>query len=127
MESVTQYLPGFDEWQKRPKFGWREGTYIYSRAGSELVVPEGSMGRRAVDEFDENIGYYSTREIVGSLESEELLDLIKNDPRICGTCALDSNGDPVCTDGPVFSNERLSKISEFGVYHHDSTRVRKKF
>lgn len=80
LEVVKQCFPSFDEWQYRPKLGWAEGTYIYSRPGSELVIPEGSVGRRAVDEFDEDLGHYATTEIVGSLESEELLELIKKDP-----------------------------------------------
>lgn len=33
---------------------------------------------------------------------------------ICGTCALDPTGDLVCLDGPVFSGEKLSEVSDFG-------------
>ncbi len=46
---------------------------------------------------------------------------------ICGSCALDPSGDLVCVDGPVFSGKQLSKISEFGSYHRDSTGVKKTF
>ncbi|MHA1768344.1 MAG: dihydroorotate dehydrogenase electron transfer subunit [Candidatus Thorarchaeota archaeon] len=38
---------------------------------------------------------------------------------ICGTCALDPTGDLVCTDGPVFTGDRLSKFSDFGKYDRD--------
>ncbi len=40
---------------------------------------------------------------------------------ICGSCALDPTGELVCLDGPVFTGERLSQLSEFGKYCRDST------
>lgn len=44
---------------------------------------------------------------------------------ICGTCSLDPTGDLVCLEGPVFSGEHLSKITEFGKYHRDSMGLKK--
>ena len=46
---------------------------------------------------------------------------------ICGTCALDPTGSLVCVDGPVYSGNYLSKITEFGKYHRDAMGVKKKF
>lgn len=46
---------------------------------------------------------------------------------ICGTCALDPTGSLVCIDGPVYSGNKLSKISEFGKYHRDAVGGKKKF
>jgi len=46
---------------------------------------------------------------------------------ICGTCALDSTGSLVCVEGPVYTGNYLSKISEFGKYHRDSVGAKKKF
>ncbi len=46
---------------------------------------------------------------------------------ICGTCALDSTGSLVCVDGPVYTGEYLSKMTEFGRYHRDALGVKKKF
>ena len=46
---------------------------------------------------------------------------------ICGTCALDPTGSLVCMDGPVYSGEHLSKISEFGKYHRNEMGVKKRF
>jgi dihydroorotate dehydrogenase electron transfer subunit len=46
---------------------------------------------------------------------------------ICGTCALDPNGELVCMDGPIFSGVQLEKIEEFGQYHRDATGVKKYF
>jgi dihydroorotate dehydrogenase electron transfer subunit len=46
---------------------------------------------------------------------------------ICGTCAMDPNGELVCVDGPVFTGEQLTTMSEFGRYHRDSTGIKKEF
>ncbi len=46
---------------------------------------------------------------------------------ICGTCALDPTGSLVCIDGPVYTGEYLSKITEFGKYHRDAMGVKKQF
>lgn len=46
---------------------------------------------------------------------------------ICGTCALDPTGSLVCVDGPVYTGDSLSKITEFGQYHRDAMGVKKKF
>ncbi|MFW9835703.1 MAG: dihydroorotate dehydrogenase electron transfer subunit [Candidatus Thorarchaeota archaeon] len=46
---------------------------------------------------------------------------------ICGTCALDPNGSLVCVDGPIYSGDTLSRITEFGQYHRDAMGVKKKF
>jgi dihydroorotate dehydrogenase electron transfer subunit len=39
---------------------------------------------------------------------------------LCGTCALDSQGELVCVDGPVFTGRELAKIDEFGVYRRNT-------
>lgn len=46
---------------------------------------------------------------------------------VCGTCALDPTGSLVCVDGPVYTGNYLSKISEFGKYHRDAVGGKKKF
>jgi dihydroorotate dehydrogenase electron transfer subunit len=46
---------------------------------------------------------------------------------ICGTCALDPTGSLVCVDGPVYTENYLSKISEFGKYHRDAVGEKKQF
>ena len=46
---------------------------------------------------------------------------------ICGTCALDPTGSLVCVDGPVYTGNNLSKISEFGKYYRDAMGGKKKF
>jgi len=44
---------------------------------------------------------------------------------ICGTCAMDPTGQLVCTDGPVFTGEQLSKLTNFGKYHRDAVGMKK--
>ncbi|MFX1483099.1 MAG: dihydroorotate dehydrogenase electron transfer subunit [Promethearchaeota archaeon] len=46
---------------------------------------------------------------------------------ICGTCAMDPNGTLVCVDGPIYSKEHLSEITEFGKYYRDSMGLKKEF
>ncbi len=46
---------------------------------------------------------------------------------ICGTCAMDPNGELVCVDGPVFTGNQLATMTEFGKYHRDSTGIRREF
>ncbi len=40
---------------------------------------------------------------------------------ICGSCCLDDSGSRVCTDGTVYSGEKVLKESEFGRSHRDSS------
>ena len=44
---------------------------------------------------------------------------------ICGTCAMDPTGQLVCADGPVFTGEQLSKLTNFGKYHRDAVGMKK--
>jgi dihydroorotate dehydrogenase electron transfer subunit len=44
---------------------------------------------------------------------------------ICGTCAMDPTGTLVCVDGPIYTGEQLSEITEFGKYHRDAMGLKK--
>jgi dihydroorotate dehydrogenase electron transfer subunit len=46
---------------------------------------------------------------------------------LCGTCAIDPNGELVCVEGPVFSSEQLEKLGDFGHYYRDSTGQKKQY
>lgn len=46
---------------------------------------------------------------------------------ICGTCAMDPTGTLVCVDGPVYSGNLLSEVTEFGKYHRDAMGLKKTF
>jgi len=43
---------------------------------------------------------------------------------LCGSCALDNTGHLVCVDGPVFTQQELVLIEEFGKYTRDATGMR---
>jgi dihydroorotate dehydrogenase electron transfer subunit len=45
---------------------------------------------------------------------------------ICGQCVVDPEGICICKAGPVFSGEKVRKISEFGKYHRDKAGVKYK-
>lgn len=40
---------------------------------------------------------------------------------ICGSCCIDDTGERVCIEGPVFSIEHLSQLTEFGRYKRDES------
>jgi len=40
---------------------------------------------------------------------------------ICGQCAVDDEGLCICKDGPVFWNDKISFVSEFGKYKRDAS------
>ena len=46
---------------------------------------------------------------------------------ICGQCCVDNSGWRVCVEGPVFTNEDLKQIKEFGKYHRDASGIKNSF
>ncbi len=45
---------------------------------------------------------------------------------LCGACVVDPLGLRICVDGPVFSTEQLSQISDFGKYSRGPTGKKEK-
>lgn len=43
---------------------------------------------------------------------------------ICGQCCVDPTGWRICVEGPVFDNELLAKIDEFGMYKRDASGIK---
>ena len=43
---------------------------------------------------------------------------------ICGQCCIDSEGWRICVEGPVFENDKIYKITEFGKYRRDASGVK---
>lgn len=80
LEIVGQYIEGLSKWTRRPKLGWSTEVTVYSRPGSELQLADSAMGRRVIDEYDPDVGHFATREIPGSMSSDQLLEAIKEDP-----------------------------------------------
>lgn len=43
---------------------------------------------------------------------------------ICGQCCVDPTGWRICVEGPVFNNELLAEIDEFGRYKRDASGIK---
>ena len=43
---------------------------------------------------------------------------------VCGQCCVDGEGWRICVEGPVFENDKISKITEFGKYRRDASGVK---
>lgn len=46
---------------------------------------------------------------------------------ICGQCCVDNTGWRVCKDGPIFSQEQLEQIKEFGIYQRKASGIKQYF
>ena len=43
---------------------------------------------------------------------------------VCGQCCVDGEGWRICVEGPVFENDKIKLISEFGKYRRDASGVK---
>ncbi len=43
---------------------------------------------------------------------------------ICGQCCVDDSGWRICVEGPVFKNNQIKEISEFGKYRRDAAGIK---
>ena len=43
---------------------------------------------------------------------------------VCGQCCVDSEGWRICVEGPVFENDKIRQITEFGKYRRDASGVK---
>ncbi len=43
---------------------------------------------------------------------------------VCGQCCVDSEGWRICVEGPVFENDKIEQITEFGKYRRDASGVK---
>ena len=43
---------------------------------------------------------------------------------ICGQCCVDNTGWRICVEGPVFKNEEIEEISEFGKYRRNAAGIK---
>ena len=43
---------------------------------------------------------------------------------LCGQCCVDDEGWRICVEGPVFENDKIAQISEFGKYRRDASGVK---
>ena len=43
---------------------------------------------------------------------------------VCGQCCVDGEGWRICVEGPVFENDKIKQITEFGKYRRDASGVK---
>lgn len=43
---------------------------------------------------------------------------------VCGQCCVDGEGWRICVEGPVFENDKICQITEFGKYRRDASGVK---
>lgn len=43
---------------------------------------------------------------------------------VCGQCCVDDEGWRICVEGPVFENDKIKQITEFGKYRRDASGVK---
>ena len=43
---------------------------------------------------------------------------------VCGQCCVDGEGWRICVEGPVFENDKIYRITEFGKYRRDASGVK---
>jgi len=43
---------------------------------------------------------------------------------VCGQCCVDGEGWRICVEGPVFENDKIYQITEFGKYRRDASGVK---
>jgi dihydroorotate dehydrogenase electron transfer subunit len=43
---------------------------------------------------------------------------------VCGQCCVDSEGWRICVEGPVFENDKINQITEFGKYRRDASGIK---
>ncbi|MBU0612902.1 dihydroorotate dehydrogenase electron transfer subunit [Patescibacteria group bacterium] len=46
---------------------------------------------------------------------------------VCGACAVDGTGEPMCIKGPVVDSKTVRGITEFGKYHRSGSGVKNNF
>lgn len=69
-------------------------------------------------------GIYDILEEAGIKSQFSLERYMKCALGICGQCCVDNTGWRICVEGPVFSNDLLKEISEFGQYKRDACGIK---
>ena len=46
---------------------------------------------------------------------------------VCGACAVDGTGEPMCIKGPVVDSKKAREITEFGKHHRSGSGMKKDF
>ena len=70
------------------------------------------------------IGIYNILEEANISADYSLERYMKCALGICGQCCVDNTGWRICVEGPVFDNEQIKLIDEFGKYRRDASGVK---
>lgn len=70
------------------------------------------------------VGIYNILEDVGLNAEYSLERYMKCALGICGQCCVDNSGWRICVEGPVFKNDKITEISEFGKYHRNASGIK---
>ncbi|MBE6510567.1 MAG: dihydroorotate dehydrogenase electron transfer subunit [Methanobrevibacter millerae] len=70
------------------------------------------------------IGIYNILEDAGIPADYSLERYMKCALGVCGQCCVDNTGWRICVEGPVFDNEQIKLIDEFGKYRRDASGVK---
>ena len=70
------------------------------------------------------IGIFNILEDAGIPGDYSLERYMKCALGVCGQCCVDNTGWRICVEGPVFDNEKIRMIDEFGKYRRDSCGVK---
>ena len=69
-------------------------------------------------------GIFDILEDAGIVAEYSLERYMKCALGVCGQCCVDSEGWRICVEGPVFKNDKIKKITEFGKYRRDASGVK---
>ena len=69
-------------------------------------------------------GIYEILEDAGISAEYSLERYMKCALGICGQCCVDNTGWRICVEGPVFKNEKIEEISEFGKYRRNAAGIK---
>ena len=69
-------------------------------------------------------GIYEILEDAGISAEYSLERYMKCALGICGQCCVDNTGWRICVEGPVFKNEKIGEISEFGKYRRNAAGIK---
>ena len=69
-------------------------------------------------------GIYDILEASSILAQYSLERYMKCALGVCGQCCVDGEGWRICVEGPVFENDKIEQITEFGKYRRDASGVK---
>ena len=102
---------------------------LYSRVSTEDQAREGFSLPEQKERLEtfckfkgyEIVDYYEDAGISAEYSLERYMKCALG---ICGQCCVDNTGWRICVEGPVFKNEKIEEISEFGKYRRNAAGIK---